>query len=150
ARTVRDVSINCLPFSQVGGFVFGSRAATLHGVPWSTATASMIVDVTAEFLAQLAFTAVGLGILLARAPNSAFTVPAGVGLGLAIVGGAVLVWLQRGAAPLFARLGGRIAGRWFADAHERVTVLQAELSLIHGHAGRLGIGFSLHLLAWIG
>jgi glycosyltransferase 2 family protein len=148
-RMVRDASANCLPFSQVGGFVFGARSATLHGVSWSLATASTVVDVTAEFLAQLAFTAIGLGILLARAPDSAFTVPVEVGLGLAVVAGAALIWVQQGAAPVFARLGRRIAGRWFEDAQERVDVLQAELSLIYGHAGRLAIGFGVHLLGWI-
>ena len=64
--------------------------------------------------------------------------------------GAALIWLQQGAAPLFARLGRRIAGRWFEDAQERVEVLQAELSLIYGHAGRLAIGFFTHLLGWLG
>jgi putative membrane protein len=149
-RMVRDAATNCLPFSQVGGFVFGARAATLHGVSWSLATASTVVDVTAEFLAQLAFTAIGLGILLARAPNSSLTVPLEVGLGLAVVAGVVLIWLQRAAAPLFASLGRRIAGRWFEDAQDRVQVLQAELSLIYGHAGRLAVGFMGHLLGWIG
>jgi len=149
-RMVRDAATNCLPFSQVGGFVFGARAVTLHGVSWSLATASTVVDVTAEFLAQVAFTAIGLGILLARAPDSAFAVPVEIGLGLAVVAGAVLIWLQRGAAPLFARLGRRIAGRWFEDAQDRVEVLQGELSLIYGHAGRLAIGFTVHLLGWIG
>jgi putative membrane protein len=149
-RMVRDASTNCLPFSQVGGFVFGARAVTLHGVSWSLATASTVVDVTAEFLAQLAFTAIGLGILLARAPNSALAVPLEVGLGLAVVAGAALIWLQQGAAPMFARLGRRIAGRWFDDAQDRVEVLQAELGLIYGHAVRLAIGFSVHLLGWLG
>ncbi len=149
-RMVRDASANCLPFSQVGGFVFGAHAVTLHGVSWSLATASTVVDVTAEFLAQLAFTAIGLGILLARAPDSAFAVPVEVGLGLSVVAGAVLIWLQRGAAPLFARLGRRIAGRWFEDAQDRVEVLQSELALIYGHAARLAIGFAVHLLGWIG
>ena len=149
-RMVRDASANCLPFSLVGGFVFGARAATLHGVSWSLATASTVVDVTAEFLAQVAFIAIGLGILLARAPNSALAVPLEIGLGLAVMAGAALIWLQQGAAPLFVRLGRRIAGRWFEDAQERVEVLQAELSLIYGHAGRLAIGFFTHLLGWIG
>jgi glycosyltransferase 2 family protein len=149
-RMVRDASANCLPFSLVGGFVFGARAATLHGVSWPLATASTVVDVTAEFLAQVAFIAIGLGILLARAPNSALAVPLEIGLGLAVMAGASLIWLQQGAAPLFVRLGRRIAGRWFEDAQERVEVLQAELSLIHGHAGRLAIGFFMHLLGWIG
>ncbi|MEJ0016331.1 MAG: lysylphosphatidylglycerol synthase domain-containing protein [Acetobacteraceae bacterium] len=149
-RMVRDASINCLPFSQVGGFVFGARAVTLHGVSWSLATASTVVDVTAEFLAQLAFTAIGLGILLARAPDSALAVPLEIGLGLAVVLGATLIWLQRGAAPLFARIGKRIAGRWFEDAQDRLEVLQTELSLIYGHTARLAIGFCVHLIGWIG
>ncbi|MGC1407726.1 MAG: lysylphosphatidylglycerol synthase domain-containing protein [Acetobacteraceae bacterium] len=149
-RMVRDASANCLPFSQVGGFVFGARAATLHGVSWSLATASTVVDVTAEFLAQLAFTAIGLGILLARAPDSSLAVPVEVGLGLAVMAGVALIWLQQGAAPLFAKLGRRIAGRWFESAQDRIDVLQAELVLIYGHATRLAIGFLVHLLGWLG
>jgi putative membrane protein len=148
-RMVRDCSANCLPFSQVGGFVFGARAVTLAGLSWSLATASTVVDVTAEFLAEVAFTGIGLGILLARAPNSNLAVPIEVGLGLAVVAGIALVWLQQGATPLFSRIGARLAGRWF-DAAEVAETLQAELTLIHGHAGRLAAGFSLHLIGWIG
>jgi uncharacterized membrane protein YbhN (UPF0104 family) len=61
-----------------------------------------------------------------------------------------LIWLQRGAAPLFAKLGRRIAGRWFENAQDRVEVLQAELTLIYGHTLRLAIGFFVHLLGWLG
>jgi putative membrane protein len=149
-RMVRDASANCLPFSQVGGFVFGARAVTLHGVAWPLATASTVVDVTAEFLAQLAFTGIGLGILLARAPRSELAVPVEVGLGLAVMAGFAFIWLQRGAAPVFARIGGRIAGRRFGGAKERVEVLQTELSLIYGHALRLALGFAIHLAGWLG
>ena len=149
-RMVRDASANCLPFSQVGGFVFGARAVTLHGVPWSLATASTVVDVTAEFLAELAFTAIGLGILLARAPDSSLAVPLEIGLGLAVMAGAGLIWAQQGAAPLFARIGQRIAGKWFEDAQDRVQVLQGELSLIYGSTARLAIGFTVHLMGWLG
>jgi putative membrane protein len=149
-RMVRDASANCLPFSQVGGFVFGARAVTLFGLEWQTATASTVVDVTAEFLAQIAFACIGLGILLARAPSSGVAVPIEVGIGLAVLACFAFVWLQKGAAPVFARLGRRIAGNWFSDAEERVEVLQTELSLIYGHAGRLALGFIFHLLGWIG
>ena len=149
-RMVRDCSANCLPFSQVGGFIFGARAVTLHGVSWSTATASTVVDVTAEFLAEVAFIAIGLGILLARAPRSELAVPVEVGLGLAVVACFAFVWLQQGAGSLFAKISRRIAGRWFGNAQERVQVLQAELSLLYGHTWRLAIGFSVHLLGWIG
>jgi uncharacterized membrane protein YbhN (UPF0104 family) len=60
------------------------------------------------------------------------------------------VWAQKGAASVFTRLGRRIASRWFADAQERVATLQAELSLIYGHTGRLVLGFCFHLAGWIG
>ena len=149
-RMVRDASTNCLPFSQVGGFVFGARAVTLHGVEWHTATASVVVDVTAEFLAQIAFAAIGLGVLLARAPRSGLAIPVEVGIGLAVLACFGFVWLQKGAAPLFARLGRRIVGNRYADAEERVAVLQAELGLIHGHTGKLALGFLMHLIGWIG
>ena len=130
--------------------MFGARAVTLLGVSWSLATASTVVDVTAEFLAQLAFTGIGLGILLARAPHSSLAVPVEVGLGLAVMAGAALIWLQQGAAPMFARLGRRIAGRWFEDAQDRVEVVQTELGLIYGHSMRLALGFSVHVLGWLG
>jgi putative membrane protein len=149
-RMVRDASANCLPFSQVGGFVFGARAVTLHGFSWPLATASTVVDVTAEFLAEVAFTGIGLGILLARAPRSGLAVPVEVGLGLAVMACFAFVWLQHGAADLFARLGRRIAGRWFDNANDRMQVLQAELGLIYGHTLRLAIGFFVHLLGWLG
>ena len=149
-RMVRDVSCNLLPFSQIGGFVIGARAVTLHGVSWSLATASTVVDVTAEFLAEVAFTAIGLGILLSRAPNSSLAVPLEVGLALAVIAAAALIWLQQGAAPVFARIGGRLAGRWFGTAKEGADILQTELSLIYGHPLRLALGFGLHLIGWIG
>lgn len=149
-RMVRDASANCLPLSQVGGFVLGARAVTLHGVSWQVATASTVVDVTAEFLAELAFIGIGLAILLARAPNSNLAVPVEIGLGLAVMACVAFVWLQQGAGQLFSRLGRRIAGRWFDDANERMQVLQAEVGLIYGNTTRLVIGFLVHLLGWLG
>jgi putative membrane protein len=148
-RMVRDASANCLPFSQVGAFVFGARAVTLHGVTWPTAAASTVVDVTAEFLAQICFVMIGLGVLLVRAPASHLAVPLEVGIGLAVLACFGFVWAQKGAAPVFARIGRRIAGRWFGDAEERVTIFQSELGLIYGHTGRLALGSFLHLVGWL-
>ncbi|MFL5281780.1 MAG: lysylphosphatidylglycerol synthase domain-containing protein [Rhodopila sp.] len=148
-RMVRDAATNCLPFSQIGGFIVGARAVTLHGIRWPTAAASTVVDVTAEFLAEIAFVAVGLGIVLTRVPHSGLAVPIEVGIGLAVLACFAFVWLQKGAAPLFARIGRRIASRRFINAEERVEVFQAELTLLYSHGGRLALGFLLHLIGWI-
>src|SRR5207253_1616221 len=60
ARLVRDSGSEALPLSQVGGYVLGARALALAGVPGTIAAASTIVDVTLEFVAQRAYTALGL------------------------------------------------------------------------------------------
>src|SRR5579859_6841824 len=39
-RMVRDSAGCCLPFSQVGGFLLGARAASLHGLSWRVVTIS--------------------------------------------------------------------------------------------------------------
>ncbi len=148
-RMVRDSSANCLPFSQVGGFVFGARAVNLLGITWPVATASTVVDVTAEFLAQLAFTALGLVILLLRQPDSALATPLELGLGLALAACGAFVFLQSRAAPLFAKIGHRIAGRWLNEAQDRVAAVQAEMTQIYRRPLRLAVGWAVHLLGWV-
>ena len=148
-RMVRDASANCLPFSQVGGFVFGARAVTLQGVEWHTATASTVVDVTAEFLAQIAFACIGLVILVARAPRSGSA-------GRWRLGSASRCWPASGSsgcrkAPAAVRAY-RPAHRRHEGSRmpkERVEVLQAEFGLIYGHTARLAMGFFVHLIGWI-
>jgi putative membrane protein len=148
-RMVRDSSANCLPFSQVGGFVFGARAVSLLGITWPVATASTVVDVTAEFLAQLAFTALGLAVLLVRAPHSKLATPLELGLALAFAAAIAFVSLQRGAAPLFARIGQRIAGRWLNEAQDRVAAVQAAMTEIYRRPLRLALGWAVHLVGWV-
>ena len=63
ARLVRDAGAEVLPFSQLGGIVLGVRAAILQGLAAPLAAASMIVDVTTEMLAQIAYAALGVGIV---------------------------------------------------------------------------------------
>jgi putative membrane protein len=147
---VRDSAANCLPFSQMGGFVLGARAVTLHGIAWPLATASTVVDVTAEFLAQLGFAAIGLAILLVRSPGHYLAAPLVVGLVLALAAGVAFIWLQQGAAPIFAKLGKRIAGDRFAGAQTQVDLLQTELAQLYTRPGHLALGCAIHLIGWLG
>src|ERR1700720_1979599 len=107
ARMVRDAAAEVLPFSQLGGIVLGARAAILHGVSPPLAFASMIVDVTTEMLAQIAYIALGVVILSARAPRSSLTEIFVIGLVLAAVAGGLFVGLQRYGHWMTAELTGR-------------------------------------------
>ena len=148
-RMVRDAAGNCLPFSQMGGFIFGARAITLHGVSARRAVASTLVDVTIEFLAQLAFASVGLVILILRVPDSTLVWPLALGLAVAVIGGAVFIALQQGVGPIFRAIGERISAGWLRQQTARIGALEGELSGIYQRIPRLALAGLLHFLGWI-
>lgn len=147
-RMVRDSAGQCLPFSQVGGFVMGARALTLLGVGWPVAAASTVADVTTEFLAQLLFVLFGLAVLIALQPGSELILPVAIGMALALVGAAGFIFAQNGAAGLVRRLGVRIAGPHFAGLSGRIGRLQAVMDAIYARPGRVALGAFLHVLGW--
>ena len=148
-RMVRDAASNCLPFSQLGGFVVGGRAVMLGGIGWALATGSTVLDVTAEFLAEVAFAGIGLGVVLLHDPASRLRLPIELGMAGAVAAAAIFIWMQRGADSLFARIGGRIAAGRFGGTKERLDALGRELAALHAQSGRLALSFALHLLGWM-
>jgi len=145
ARMVRDAASEVLPFSQLGGIVLGARAAILHGVASPLAFASMIVDVTTEMLAQIAFVALGIVILSERAPQSALTAIFVIGLAIAAVGGGLFLALQRYGHWITARLAARLLPGAVAPA----AALGASLDAIYRHLPRVGFSLALHFAGWI-
>ena len=150
ARLVRDAAAEVLPFSQLGGIALGVRAAILQGMPTPLAAASMIVDVTTEMLAQIAYALLGIAILLARAPASSqvasLTSACVTGLLLAAVAVAVFIALQRRSRRITAVLARRLvrrAGHTFAGVGGR-------LETIYRSPARVVLSSTLHLAAWVG
>ncbi len=148
-RMARDSAGSCLPFSQLGGYAIGARAVTLHGVPGSVAIISSVVDVTAEFVAQILFLVIGLAILLAQGRDGTSTGPIAIGMGIALIAFVIAMRTQRHIAPLFVRFGRRILGQWFASDPRRRAESEAELRQLYGHTSRVAIGTMLHLVGWL-
>ena len=148
-RMVRDAATTCLPFSPVGGYVIGARAITVLGVPWPTAAAGTVADVTAEIAAQALFSLFGLLVLLLLRPGSPLLLPLGIGLGAACAGLALAVRFRAPLVRLLRGLGARLLGDWFhrQGGLERVG---AELARLYAAPRRLLLGTLLHLLAWFG
>lgn len=149
ARMVRDAATEVLPFSQLGGIVLGARAAILQGTAPSLAFASTIVDVTTELLAQIAFIALGLAILSARAPQTSFaqslTKVAVIGLVLAAVAGGLFIALQRYGHSIT----GKLATRVLRGAGAATAAVTATLDGIYASPLRVGLSSALHLAGWI-
>lgn len=149
-RMVRDAAANCLPFTLMGGILAGARSVAASGVSWPLAFASSVVDVTTEFLGQIAFIGLGLILLLVGAPGSGLAPPAGAALAVAVAASASFVFLQLGADRVFRMLGSRIAGNWFAGASASVDMLQTELTGFYRRRTQLALGSAIHFGGWLG
>jgi putative membrane protein len=150
ARLVRDAGAEVLPLSQLGGIALGVRAAILQGVSAPLASASMIVDVTAEMLAQIAYALLGVAILLARVPPSSqvasLTSACITGLLLAAVAAVLFIILQRRGGRITARLARKLLRR----AGETFTGVGSALETIYRSPSRVVFSSVLHLAVWVG
>jgi putative membrane protein len=149
-RMVRDAAGQCLPFSLVGGFVLGARAVTLHGVLWPDAAASTVVDLSAEFFAQIGLVLIGVAILAIRAPGAALIAPVLLGVLAAIAAGVAFLWLQRGAGSPLVYVSRRILGGWSAAAEPQMDIIQRRLAGFYTHPWRVALCTALHLAGWFG
>ncbi len=149
ARLVRDSGSEALPLSQVGGYVLGARALTLAGVSGTVAAASTIVDVTLEFIAQLAYTALGLALLVQLQPETQAAAPVLIGLAVAAAAAAAFVIVQRRGYDLVDRIAQAIGRGWAERSAAGAAALHAALTSIYRRPGGLWASFALHLFCWI-
>jgi len=148
-RLVRDSGSEVLPLSQVGGFVMGARAATLLGPSTAISTATTIVDITIEVLAQLGYTALGLALLARVHPQTELIYPAAIGVALGIVGILGFILLQRRGAALVERMSQHLATHWFPGSALSARPLIEAIDRVYAQRGSLALGFFLHLAGWI-
>jgi putative membrane protein len=150
ARMVRDAATEVMPFAQLGGIVFGARAAILKGVAPAVAFASTVVDVTTEMLAQIVFVAMGLGILSVRGARTPFaaslTTASVIGLSVAAAGCGLFLVLQRRSVWIT----GKRAARLLRGAGAASAAVAATFDDIHRSPARIGLSSALHLAGWIG
>ena len=150
ARATRDAGSEVLPFSHVGGFVIGARAAVLRGITPTAAYSTTIVDVTTEIIAQLGFTGLGLGLLMLKlggegASHVNLIVAISLGLGLSAGGSVALIALQRRGGGLVERL----AERFVPGAAARTAEVARALNTLYESPGRIAAGVLFHFLAWV-
>src|SRR5580704_12659637 len=104
-RLVRDSAGETLPFSQVGGFVMGARAASLCGVPGRFAAASTIVDVAVEVAARVPYMLLGLGLMVSRGLGDQIDAVMLVATLLIAVGAGLFIVLQSRGVGAIANIG---------------------------------------------
>lgn len=149
ARQLRDSSSDLLPFTQVGGMVFGGRAAVLGGVPSPLAFASVMVDVTIELIGQIAFIVIGLAFGLAELRASATL---GHYANAMIYGTALMVPILIAFVVVQRRGSGfaeKLAARFLPAAVRHTEAFSKELHALYGKPVRLLLSCVFHISAWL-
>lgn len=149
ARLLREAASELLPFTQVGGFVIGARAAAIQGIPGGLALATTVVDVTTELIAQLGFTGLGITILISTLRDGRaggdLVGAALIGLGLTALGAAGFIALQRLGMGFVEQL----AQRFFPGAVAGAGELRTIFIDLYRRRARLAIAVGLHFVSWV-
>ncbi len=147
-RMVRDAAGDLLPFSQLGGFVAGARAAVLLHLEPPAAFASTIADMTTEMLAQIAYVIAGMVFLLIAAPRSpamgSLAQSLTFGVTLAVMAATIFVILQLRGPELVARLASRMLPR----AAAQTAVFASALDAIYRAPWRVALSALIHFFGW--
>ena len=149
-RWIREGVNNLLPVAQIGGEIVAARLLRRRGINLAQAVAGSVGDLTMEMLTQIAFTLLGLALLILLVGES------GVGGyvlgGLAVAGGGAAAfiaaqwfglagWIERGILKLSNSFGwaplGEIAG------------LDAAIRDIYRHPGRAALACLHHTVSWL-
>ncbi len=145
-RIVREGIDALLPVAQVGGEVEGARLLSPGGPPLAVSGASVVVDVTTEFLSQLVFLLAGLVALAATYSGAQWQTWVGPALLTAAMAGGLLAAQRFGLLRLVEGLAQRIAARW-PGAGSLAGMDEAAAAIYRRRPAVLRAS-PLHLLAW--
>ncbi|MGH6981439.1 MAG: lysylphosphatidylglycerol synthase domain-containing protein, partial [Stellaceae bacterium] len=149
ARLIREAGSELLPFSALGGYLMSARALAVQGIWGPRAMASLIVDVTLEVAAQIAFAVVALALLAQYDFRSPIIGPVAIGLAIACAAVGATYAFQRRKIGLFERIGKPMAGNFFGRQFGRGVAVQRHVNAIYNESWRVHASFLLHFACWI-
>jgi putative membrane protein len=146
ARLVRDAAAECLPFSQVGGYVFGVRALQLGGVNALRGALSMSVDLVVELWAKLPYFLAGVLALYAVAPGTPLSNMLFIALGLTALAVLAPFAFRHRLRRMLEASARALSGRWpNLGSSEDVKLF---FDGIFAEPGRPALAFAAHLVCW--
>ncbi|MCJ7597518.1 MAG: lysylphosphatidylglycerol synthase domain-containing protein [Methyloceanibacter sp.] len=150
SRWLRESVGNLLALLPTAGELAGARELTFHGVRPGMAGASTVVDLTLELASQIAFTLIGLVLLLTWYQGQELSFWLAVGIGALIFAAAGFILAQRkGLFSLLERLTEKIDVKWAWNDLPGGEGIHDSIQAIYRHHRRILAGGVLHLISWI-
>jgi glycosyltransferase 2 family protein len=149
ARLVREGAENCLPFSEIGGMVFGARALVLGGAGFAPAVASSVADVVTEGIGLVPFLVFGL-VVLALKGHTSYLVPMAAGLAVLLIGGGLAFAFRTRLARLFHLGMTKLMRNWTKNAPQCADELEHTIQCLFHQRWRVAGAAAVHFLSWCG
>ena len=146
-RIVREGIDSLLPVAQVGGEIVGARLLARSGPAIGVSAASVVVDVTVEFLTQLVFLLAGIAALAVVSPAGGWQGWIGAAILTAAAACGLLAAQRFGVLRLLETLTGQIAARW-PGLGSLTGISEAAAGMYRRRAALLRACL-LHLVAWL-
>ena len=150
ARWLRDAGANLLSVVPAIGEAIAIRELTRHQVPFGTATAVTVVDLTMELASLLVFTLLGVIILIFEQPTEA--TGWWLALGLVICGGCIagfIVAQHKGLFRFLEMLPERLGWTQALPGLSDGAGIHVAIQEIYRHRSRIAGNFALHIAAWV-
>lgn len=148
ARWIKDGVGELAGFLPLSGEMAAIRLMTRYGFRVADASAVVMVDVTAEALAQFFFSLLGVGLWLHLYPEAEITRWALIALGISIPGLAIFVALQRSVVMRFLEtLPAKVMPHAW-DAPEADSGVHAAVNALYADHRRVARSVFWHVLAW--
>lgn len=150
ARWIREAVNNLLFVAQIGGEFVGARLLHVVGLSLGTRAASVTVDLTMEMASQIAFTLLGLLLLVPALDNPAIILGAAVGIAIASLAVLAFATFQRsGMVKLVERALVRMTEKFNWPSLGDITGMHRAILTLYDNPKRLGVAFSWHLISWL-
>ncbi|MBV8764597.1 MAG: flippase-like domain-containing protein [Hyphomicrobiales bacterium] len=148
-RWIREAVNNLLPVAQVGGEFVGARLLHKRGVTLSIALAGAVGDLTVELVTQIAFTLLGLALLLFTAGDSSVArLMTGV-LAISLLAATGFIVAQRAGLAHLVEIGMIRIGRMVGWNFGQEPGVHAALIAIYGRPLRLLSAALYHFSSWL-
>ncbi|HZU91052.1 MAG TPA: lysylphosphatidylglycerol synthase domain-containing protein [Stellaceae bacterium] len=149
-RWIRSSVAALVPVSGVGAALIAVRLSIRGGIEMGMAGASLTLDATVEMITQIAFTAIGIGLLLAHTSDPHMLGWSLCGLSLAVLAVALFIAAQRWGGLRLVELGlRRLAKRWPIPSRLAEAKLHDPLLRLYRNRRAAAVAASYHLGAWL-
>ena len=149
-RWVREGVNNLLPVAQIGGEVVAARLLRRRGVNLADAVAGSVGDLTMEMLTQIAFTLLGIALLLLLVGESGVGAYLASGVALAALGAAGFLAAQWfGLASLIERGVMRLSNSFGWTPLGEIAGLDAAIRATYRRHRRVAAAALHHSISWL-